>query len=351
MFASRIVRWAALAVVVVGCAIVVRAWAEESDKKPDKTEPLVFHMYVIKEFLSVAQEHPFNEAGLPPIDPESGRAKPDGGCLPFPGGPEIDRFDSTEWISLIERLVSSQSDPAVAAWSDEGGPASIEYIFPAIFVTQTPAAHKKIEAIFEQYRKQVNQSPSATVHAKWVQVDADKAGGLLAARAGEEGTVISEAALDQTAAKTVYEGHVRCMDCQVVYLASGEYRVYLAGAKTVAAGGTFVCEPQMASIWLGAVLQVRTILSPDGNSAAVDLCSFVTDLKEMRSRPLPDLGWVANADRPMKVALETPAVLLHTFAATARVQLGKPVIFGSMTQASEKKDKVLLLVLEVTATK
>jgi hypothetical protein len=53
----------------------------------------------------------------------------------------------------------------------------------------------------------------------------------------------------------------------------------------------------------------------------------------------------------LKLDVEMPSVFVHTFATTAKVPLGKPVLIGGMTQPGAEKGKVLCLVLEVTAAK
>jgi len=61
---------------------------------------------------------------------------------------------STELIAIIQRTVSSQSDPTVAAWSDEGGPAAIEYMNGLLIITQTRRGHEKVSDLLEQLRRE-----------------------------------------------------------------------------------------------------------------------------------------------------------------------------------------------------
>jgi type II secretory pathway component GspD/PulD (secretin) len=61
---------------------------------------------------------------------------------------------SAELISIIQRTVSSQSDPTVAAWSDEGGPAAIEYMNGLLIITQTRRGHEKVSDLLEQLRRE-----------------------------------------------------------------------------------------------------------------------------------------------------------------------------------------------------
>ena len=64
-----------------------------------------------------------------------------------PAGPQ-------ELRDLIQRTVNNQSDPNVAAWSDEGGPAAIEYMNGLLIVTQTRIGHDKVSGLLEQLRRE-----------------------------------------------------------------------------------------------------------------------------------------------------------------------------------------------------
>jgi len=52
-----------------------------------------------------------------------------------------------ELRDLIQRTVNNQSDPNVAAWGDEGGPAAIEYMNGLLIVTQTRIGHEKVSGL------------------------------------------------------------------------------------------------------------------------------------------------------------------------------------------------------------
>jgi len=75
---------------------------------------------------------------------------------------------SAELISIIQRTVSSQSDPTVAAWSDEGGPAAIEYMNGLLIITQTRRGHEKVSDLLEQLRRE--RAIMISVEARFCQV-------------------------------------------------------------------------------------------------------------------------------------------------------------------------------------
>ncbi|MCX5654097.1 MAG: hypothetical protein NTY65_05545 [Planctomycetota bacterium] len=75
---------------------------------------------------------------------------------------------STELIAIIQRTVSSQSDPRVAAWSDEGGPSAIEYMNGLLIITQTRRGHEKVSDLLEQLRRE--RAIMISVEARFCQV-------------------------------------------------------------------------------------------------------------------------------------------------------------------------------------
>ena len=63
----------------------------------------------------------------------------------------------------IPRAVNGQADPAVAAWSDEGGPATMEYVNGILAVTQTPRGHERIENLLDQLRLVLARKPNPAI--------------------------------------------------------------------------------------------------------------------------------------------------------------------------------------------
>jgi len=59
-----------------------------------------------------------------------------------------------ELIDIIKRTVNNTSNPTVAAWSDEGGPAAIEYMNGLLIVTQTRVGHEKVADLLDQLRRE-----------------------------------------------------------------------------------------------------------------------------------------------------------------------------------------------------
>lgn len=61
-------------------------------------------------------------------------------------------WGSPDLIAVIQRTVCCQSDEAVAAWSDEGGPAEIGYMGGLLIVAQTPQGHEQVGQLLNLLR-------------------------------------------------------------------------------------------------------------------------------------------------------------------------------------------------------
>ena len=81
-----------------------------------------------------------------------------GGMALFGGGAQVQQPEANvgpqELQDIIKRTVSAQSDPGVAGWSDEGGPAAIEYMNGLLIITQTRRGHEKVAELLEQLRRE-----------------------------------------------------------------------------------------------------------------------------------------------------------------------------------------------------
>ena len=55
-------------------------------------------------------------------------------------------------VDVVQRTVNNLSDPNVAAWFDEGGPASIEYLGGVLVVTQTDNGHQRLGTLLHALR-------------------------------------------------------------------------------------------------------------------------------------------------------------------------------------------------------
>lgn len=63
-----------------------------------------------------------------------------------------------EWYQEIKKLVNQASDPEIAAWRDDGGPASLDFLPGrqppdyALIVTQTPAGQRRVAELLQKWR-------------------------------------------------------------------------------------------------------------------------------------------------------------------------------------------------------
>jgi len=68
------------------------------------------------------------------------------------GWPEVE-LGRQGVADIIKRTVSSMTDPNVAAWTDEGGPAAMDYYDGVLIVTQTPEGHERIAELLTLLRE------------------------------------------------------------------------------------------------------------------------------------------------------------------------------------------------------
>ena len=81
---------------------------------------------------------------------------------------EVAPIGSQELIDIIKRTVSATANPQVAAWSDEGGPAAIDFLNGLLIVTQTRKGHERLGDLLEQLRRE--RAIMISVEARFVQV-------------------------------------------------------------------------------------------------------------------------------------------------------------------------------------
>jgi len=357
MHAASRTCWLAAWTLVLGLLLAARAPAEEAPKQ-EPLPPLVLRTYDVGDLLIEREDYPLEVdplgfAGLTvtyPTPDDSGGGFGDlfGSSAAATTEPPV---GSQELVDIIQRAVNNAADLKVAAWSDEGGPAALEYVDQLLIVTQTDQGHKKVEELLALLRTQRLGGPIVTIDARWVLLDDVGAAALAGDPKAPQPQEVSAAALDKAGAKVAYRGHVTCFDRQVVHLQSGRLSTYLQGAKPVVSDKAVGADPKVGAVFAGATLQVRPVLAADGAAAILDLRSNVSELKELRQRPMPEFGQVEGKAESVKLNLEMPDVIVNTLRSSVRVPLGKTVLIGGMTTHAAGEGKVLYLVLEVKATK
>ncbi|HUS44957.1 MAG TPA: hypothetical protein VM219_02880 [Phycisphaerae bacterium] len=73
-----------------------------------------------------------------------------------------------ELMDIVKRNVNNMSDPDVAAWTDEGGPAAIDYMNGLLVTTQTRRGHERIADLLEMLRRE--RAIMISVEARFVRV-------------------------------------------------------------------------------------------------------------------------------------------------------------------------------------
>ncbi|HUU84822.1 MAG TPA: hypothetical protein VM243_15075, partial [Phycisphaerae bacterium] len=90
------------------------------------------------------------------------------------GGGEATETEQIGWqelVDIIKRNVNNMADPSVAAWTDEGGPAAIDYMNGLLIVTQTRQGHTRVSDLLEKLRRE--RAIMISVEARFVTVADD----------------------------------------------------------------------------------------------------------------------------------------------------------------------------------
>jgi len=92
----------------------------------------------------------------------------------FGGGAAAQEEEGIGWrelVDIIKRNVNSLADPSVAPWTDEGGPASIDYMNGLLIVTQTRQGHERVSDLLEKLRRE--RAIMISVESRFVTVSDD----------------------------------------------------------------------------------------------------------------------------------------------------------------------------------
>lgn len=65
-----------------------------------------------------------------------------------------------ELINVVQRVANAMVDPAVAAWSDEGGPATCYFVDGTLIITQTSRGHERIAELLEELGRALAARPA-----------------------------------------------------------------------------------------------------------------------------------------------------------------------------------------------
>jgi len=353
--------WILLPAILAALAFLVTDPGRAEEEGAKKAEDLPVRVYRIED-LFLHRDWGAQALGMTDVlEPERPWRFP-GVYLGNSSGPHFGDVEGEpiEWqalVDIIQRTVSRASDPKVAVWVDQGGPAEIEYMALGkthmLIVTQTTHGHDRIEGFLGELRGQSQVGgPMLTIHARWVELPDAKAADLLGRDPKRKVPMeVSAAEFDKAGATTVYRGATTTFDRMKVFVASGKLRTYLQDAEPVVAEGAIGVDPCTGVLLAGALLEVRPQLSSDGSRVILDFISYVNHTATVEPRPLPHWGIVEGARPPMKVALDTHSVDFHTLRGSVRVPLDKTVLLGVTTGPDLKAGRVMCLLVEVSASK
>jgi len=381
--------WILTLAVFAALAVGAAAWAEEAKKEdvkagpavspptpasePEmqqpgseepKTGPMVIAEYRIEDFF-IKRDWGSSSLGLSDVlnaneEPNyMGQARPDVWRGLFGGaGTRDEGIDWQAFVDIIKHTVNNQTDPKVAAWTDEGGPASIDYSSyggaGVLIVSQTREGQKRVESLLEAMRgaSEVGGSMLA-IHARWVEMADAKVAELLGRDPAKRQVPmeVTDADLAKADAKTIYRGGTTCFDRQTVFVASGNFKVYFANAKPFSCEAFLGITPVIRNCLVGGMLEVRPQLSKDKNTVLLDYLSYVNPSANIEHAGSQEFAVGADRGEPLRGNLGFPAVDFQTLRGSVRIPLGKSILLGFTTGPKLKDGKVSCLIVEVSASK
>ena len=349
MAAIRRLRWLAVVGAVVAAVFVVRAWAAEEKSDDSKAPVLILRTYDISALLAPVRDYPCYDRYLE-FDLEwPTNASPASNRGLF-GGAGADREAGIDWHDLedvIKRTVNSMADPAVAPWTDEGGPAAVDFLDNCLIVTQTAAGHKRVEALLKALEDNRSR-PIMTVHGDWVEMDESQAAALLDGASKSSPPEVTAAALEKAGAKVIYGIQLSCFSGQTVHVARSLAATHTADVKVDEKSGNV--NPAIETIPRGLKFQARPTLATDGKTAMVDIQCQTMGMK-VRDFPLSMGKGAAEGTASSTASVQLPEYDEQEFRTTIRVPLDKQVIVAGAAAPQGDKTSALYLVIKVTASK
>jgi hypothetical protein len=246
-----------------------------------------------------------------------------------------------ELVDRIKRHVNHESNAAVAAWSDEGGPATIDWVANLLLVSQTQEAHKQIEDSLALVRKNLSSSVNVGIRAVWIQVDQALARQFLNSKPAPQ-TVDLEA-LRKAGAQVLCSAQVTTCNLRRVWL-SANRTDFVVGDTAKSGKDSKVLKPDLGPV-SGAILVVTPIIQKGGKAVRIGLFSQFVGLGE-GAKSLVPIG--ADSKNQPPIDISQRSALLHEFKSSVELPVGKPTIVGGMSLSPGEPDgKVIYLVLTV----
>ena len=223
-------------------------------------EPIVVQVYDISEFVTQRTDQPFDGFVIPGISPDQpdvftggggqgggGGGFGDGGSHGGGGGGGVFRIaplgprrsaargsvsgvgyrtfgfgDVTNLSAAFARVIVDSV--ANDTWEQNGtGPGTINFIGTTMIVSQTPTAHKQIEALLKmlgQTKASSKNQSQVTINAIWLTIDEAQ----FATLAPKSDRSVNEDALEKLTAEFGRRGQITCFDGQSVHIAAGNLR-------------------------------------------------------------------------------------------------------------------------------
>lgn len=252
-------------------------------------------------------------------------------------------------MDQIVELITASIEPN--SWEQLGGPGTIGTYRSLLVVSQTDAAHAKIDTFLNMLRDKTGTLRTVTVAAHWLLLDSDQLAKLQVERDGRT-SIDRDQLAKLTRDENSYRGQITCFSGQTVHLVGGVRRNVVTGViPVVGSSGGPAYQPRGAMPNLGVLLQVRPTLVADADAAIVDLESWVTNapgeesmLEFQSSQPSRENVSGGDDESDSKandknggtnVRVDRLNISSQSLATTLRAPVGVPVLAGGLTAMPE----------------
>ena len=345
-------------VLVVSALSVCGAQRSSSSQSPEAPGWALSRRIYRVDDLFVQRDWRMRDAEMPTLWQPPDRPRAGGGLVnTVSRGTDAPPQGLTRLAKTVRHVVNNLGHRDVAPWQHDGGPGVLtpfSYGNTAVLmVTQTAEGHKQIAALLKAIRAASDvERPAITVHAKWVEVDDGQIEVLLGKKEARRiPAELTSQALVRAGGRLLYRAATTCADGQIVFVAAGALKHYVAGSYVNMPEAIAGWEAQKERLLTGALLEVRPQLHRDARTALLDYRAYVNHATRVVERALPDLAMSKGDSQPTTATWGYPEIDFHTLRGSLRIPLDKTVLLGVTTGPDLKAGRVMCLLVKVSASK
>jgi hypothetical protein len=345
-------------ILCVLCLLPVFLRGAAPASQPANSKGMMVRTYDVSDLLRLERDYPL-DASMIPISGATPAAEGGGGGGGGGGSrrPEIAGPTNTNPVTIgtLLQMIATTIDPESWGGANGGGAARITGVGNVLVVSQTAENQSVIADLLESLAKETAAPYMVAVRAYWLMLEPADLESITKA-AGEKTVALKEVPPQLLDSKKVYAtGQTLGFSGQTVHIMAQKARDVITGADPVVGTGVVGYNVRMTAMNSGVALQVTPRIHSSGETAVIDLQSFVNEVGDpapvdvtkitATSQPESQIGELMKLDRVNTVTQQ--------FSSTVRIPLGKKILIGGMTMEPSRTEssRQLYLVVEANASK